>query len=113
MTTVLPSIPAGAVLYQRAVTNSIGVTAATSNSIGYLSTNRTQLEVAGQLTGQDPIDMYNFTFQNSGGVRFNLIGIDGTTPPRVQLYDGSGSRIIADSQGTSAQQASFQQLLTT
>jgi hypothetical protein len=109
-TTLLPAIPAGALLYQRAVSNPIGVTAATSNNIGYLATNKSQLEVVGQLTGQDPTDMYNFTFQNSGLVGFNLIGIDGTAPPRVQLYDGTGTRILADSQGTVAQQAAFAQL---
>jgi hypothetical protein len=109
-TTLLPAIPLNSVLYQRAVTNAIGATAASSNSLGYLSTNNSQLEVVGQLTGQDPTDYYNFTFQNSGAVRLNLIGIDGTAPARVQIYDGSGSRILADSQGTTAQQQAYAQL---
>jgi hypothetical protein len=106
----LPTIPAGAVLYQRATTNPIGVTAASSTNIGYLSTNISQLEVVGQLTSQDPTDMYNFTFQSSGPVTLNQINIDGTAPVRIQLLDGSGSRVIADSQGTTAQQQAFTQL---
>ena len=110
MANSLLPIPTGALLYQRAVTNPIGVTAATSNSIGYLATNKTQLETVGELTGQDATDMYNFTFQNSGLVNFNLIGIDGTAPVRVQLFDGSGTRVIADTEGTSDQQAAYKQL---
>ena len=104
------AIPSNAVLYQRAVVNPIGVTATSSNSIGYLSTNRSQLEIVSQLTQQDPTDMYNFTYQNSGPVRLNLISIDGSAPVRVQLLDGSGSRVIADSQGTPAQQQAYKQL---
>ena len=109
-TTLLPSIPAGATLYQRAVTNAIGATAAASNNLGYLSTNKSQLEVVGQLTGQDPTDFYNFTFQNSGAVKLGLTNIDGSVTVRVQLYDGSGSRILADNQGTTDQQKAYTQL---
>jgi hypothetical protein len=107
---LLSNVPLGAVLYQRAATNAIGATAATANNLGYLGTNRTQLEVAGQLTGQDPTDFYSFTYQNSGPVDLNLINIDGTASVRVQLYDGSGSRVLADNQGTTAQQQAFASL---
>ncbi len=60
MASLLPAIPAGATLYQRAVTNAIGATASGSNSLGYLGTNKSQLEVVGQLTGQDPTDWVQF-----------------------------------------------------
>src|SRR5271170_4917865 len=106
----LPAIPLGAQLYQRAAINQIGVTAASSNSIGYLGTNRTKLEVVGQLTGQDPTDMYNFVYQNNGPVELNLISIDGAATARVQLLDGSGSRVLADNQGTTAQKQAYAQL---
>src|ERR1700735_5106161 len=99
--TGVPLVPAGVQLFQRAVSNPIGVTASASNNIGYLN-SKTQLEVAAQLTGQDPTDMYNFVYQNSGPVFLNQINIDGTAPVRVQLLDGSGTRVIADSQGTQA-----------
>lgn len=105
----VPAVGAGVQLFQRAVTNAIGATATTSNNIGYLN-NKTQLEVVGQLTGQDPTDYYNFVYQNSGPVFFKQINIDGTAPVRVQLLDGSGSRVLADSQGTTAQQQAYAQL---
>ena len=107
--TGIPIVRSGVQLFQRAATNSIGVTAASSNNIGYLN-SKTQLETVGQLTGQDPTDMYNFVYQSSGPVFLNQINIDGTTPVRVQLLDGSGTRVIADSQGTTAQQQAYAQL---
>jgi hypothetical protein len=107
MTTLLPAIPAGAVLYQRAVTNAIGATASGANSLGYLGTNKSQLEVVGQLTGQDPTDWYNFTFQNKGAVELSVTNIDGTAPVRVQVYDGTGTQLIADSQGNATQQKNY------
>jgi len=54
--------------------------------------------------------MYNFTFQNDGKVNFNLIGIDGTVPVRVQLLDGSGTRVLADTEGTADQKAAYKEL---
>ncbi len=107
MASLLPNIPAGAELYQRAVTNQIGATAGTSNSLGYLSTNRSQLEVVSQLTNQDAVNFFNFTFQNSGKVRATVTNIDGAAGVRVQLLDRSGSRIIADNQGTKDQKAVY------
>jgi len=109
-TPAVPPLPTGALLYQRATTNPIGVTAASSTNIGYLGTNLTQLEVVGELTTQDPTDMYNFTYQNSGPVTLTLRNIDGNAPVRIQLLDGSGSRVLADSGGTAAQQAAYAQL---
>ena len=69
---VPPGYRPAAPLHQRATSNPIGVTAASSTNIGYLSTNISQFEVIGQLTGQDPTDMYNFTYQNSGPVTLTL-----------------------------------------
>jgi len=106
----VPRIPLGALLYQRAVQNPIGVTAATSANIGYLKANLSQLEVVSQLTGQDPINMFNFTFQDSGPVKLTLRNVDGTAPVRITLFDGSGSRVLADSGGTVQQQADFASL---
>src|SRR5262249_46238225 len=112
MASLLPAVPPGALLYQRAVTNAIGATAATSNSLGYLSTNRNKLEVVSQLTTQDSINFFNFTFQNGGLVRSRVTSIDGKAEVRVQLYDGSGSRILADNQGTKDQKAAYAKFTT-
>jgi len=116
VTTIKPGnqtvIPANAQLFQRAVANQIGVTAASSNNIGYLSTNRTRLEVVSQLTGQDSTNMFNFVYQNSGPVKFNVTNIDVTAPVRVQLLDGSGTRVLADNQGTNAQQQAYANLIS-
>jgi hypothetical protein len=106
------SIPPGALLFQRAVTNQIGVTAASSNNIGYLATNSTQLEVVSELTGQDPTDIYNFTYQNSGPVKLTATVLQGDALPRITLTDATGTSIIADSGGNTQQQAAYQKLIS-
>ncbi|MGE3623153.1 MAG: hypothetical protein AB7H77_04690, partial [Bdellovibrionales bacterium] len=58
-----------------------------------------QLEVVSQLTPQDNINMFNFTFQNSGKVHFKVNTLDNKAEVRVQLLDTSGTRILADSEG--------------
>jgi flagellar hook assembly protein FlgD len=109
-TLAVPPIPAGALLYQRATTNPIGVTAATSTNIGYLTNNISQLEVVSQLTPQDKTAMYNFTYQNTGPVTLTLRNVDGTAPVRIQLLDGSGSRVLADSGGNAQLQQAYANL---
>lgn len=101
-------------LYQQATTNPIGVTAASATNIGYLSENRTQLEVVGQLTGQDPTDMYSFTFQQGSSINASLTNIEGANV-HVQIYDGSGTRLLADNQGAagSSALAAWNQLTST
>lgn len=113
LSSFLPTLPPQARLFQRSVINPIGVTAATSNNIGYLSQNKTQLEVVGQLTGQDPIDMYNFTFQQGKEVKLKLTNIDGKVSVHVQLLDGSGTRVLADNQGNSNTKQAYTKLAST
>jgi hypothetical protein len=113
LSSFLPPVPSNALLYQRATTNPIGVTAATSTNLGYLSQNKSQLEVVGQLTGQDPIDMYNFTLQQGSSINAHLTNINETVPVHVQILDGSGTRVLADNQGNAAQQQAFAQLTST
>ncbi|MDX2028634.1 MAG: hypothetical protein SFW62_08360 [Alphaproteobacteria bacterium] len=106
----LPPVPNGAQLYQRAVANRIGVTPATSENIGWLAKNKSQLEVVSQLTGQDPINMFNFTFQQGESIKLKLTSIDGKVPVHVQIFDGSGTRVIADNQGNSKTKEAYAQL---
>jgi hypothetical protein len=113
LSSYLPPLPSQAQLFQRAIINPIGVTAATSGNIGYLSKDKTQLEVVGQLTSQDPIDMYNFTFQQGDSVKLKLTNINETVSVHVQLYDGSGTRVLADNQGNSTTQNAYNQLAST
>jgi len=109
-------IPSNATLYQQASTNQISVTPSSSANIGYLIPNQTQLEVVSSITAQDPTDMYNFYFRGGGPVTLNLTTVtnsnsgntklgDGTL--RVQILDQTGTRILADSAGTSAQKSAY------
>lgn len=109
----LPPLPQGAQLFQRAVLNRIGVTAATSENIGWLAKNRSQLEVVSQLTGQDPINMFNFTFQQGDNIKLKLTNIDGKVPVHLQILDGSGTRVIADNQGNSRTKEAYAKLTST
>ena len=109
-TSYLPPLPANAQLFQRAVTNPIGVTASTAVNVGWLNANEGQLEIVGQLTGSDPVDMYKFTFQQGSELNLNVTNIDGSVNQHIQLLDASGSRVIADNQGNATTKAAFAQL---
>ena len=73
------------------------------------------MNVVSQLTNADNADYYSFTLQSGNNLKF---GFDSKQTPnpknlRVQLLDSSGLKVIADSGGTSAQQAAYTSLTTT
>jgi hypothetical protein len=102
-------------LYTRSAYNSIGATAASAINIGWLQQNKSSLDVLSQLTNADSTDFYSFTLQQGNNLKF---GFDSTQTPKpnnyhVTIYDGSGSYVVADNQGTAAQKAAYTSLTTT
>ena len=87
-------------VFSQSITNLIGGTAATAPMIGYLDSNKTQLEVQGTISQQDPTDYFKFAFRTGSSMTLVTNMNPGV---RVQLMDASGSRVLADSGGTNAQ----------
>lgn len=96
--------------FSRQAFNQINSTALSAVNIGWLSANKSQLNVTSQVTAADQTDFYGFTFQQGSAIKLAFDNTTSTSNLRVQLLDVSGSRVLADSQGTTAQQAAYQQL---
>ena len=96
--------------YSRQAYNKISETAATAVNIGWLAENQSSLNVNSQLTSTDNSDLYSFTLQTGNNLKFGFDTTQTANPSdlRVQILDGSGMQVIADSQGTPAQQAAYQ-----
>ena len=101
--------------YSRQGFNQINTKPASAINIGWLAENKSTLNVNSQLTGSDSTDYYSFTLQTGNNLKFgfNKSGTTNSTDLRVQILDSSGSEIIADSNGTAAQQAAYKSLTTT
>lgn len=86
--------------------------AATGVNIGWLKEDVSALQVLSQLTSLNSNQYYTFTLQKGSNLKFDF---DSTTTTdrsaiRVQLYDKTGTRIIADSEGTKAQRDMYEKL---
>lgn len=117
-TTALGSVTANskAQLYARSSYHTIDETAASAINIGWLSQNKSGLQVLSQLTSADNTNYYSLTLQDgSSNLKFGFDSGNTKNPSalRVQLYDASGTRLIADSAGNADQQAIYHQLTTT
>ena len=93
--------------------NTIGETATSAVASGYLQSNKTSLSITGQLSTVDSSDYYSFGLQSGNNLKLalsNLTDSTATSNVRVQLLDNSGGEILADNQGTTAQQAAYKEL---
>jgi hypothetical protein len=98
-----------ATLYQRNATSVLGATASSAIALGDLISNSTQLDVTGQVTGQNDTDYYQFNLQGNSPLKADFENLTSTSDLRVQLYNSSGA-LIADSAGTTAQQTAYYEL---
>ena len=104
-----------ALAYSRQAYNQINEKAADAVNIGWLAENQSSLNVLSQLTPTDNADLYSFTLQSGNNLKFGFDTTQTANPSdlRVQILDGSGLEVIADSAGTAAQQAAYKALTTT
>jgi hypothetical protein len=106
---------ATAQLYSRQSFNTINASPANNVNIGWLSENKSRLDVASQLTAADSTDYYSFTFVTGDNLKLGFANTNTTnaSPLRVQLLNQFGTQVIADNQGTAAQKAAYKSLTTT
>jgi hypothetical protein len=93
--------------------NKLNATASTAVNIGWLSENKSALSVTSQLSEVDSTDYYSFTFEQGSALKLafnNQTTAADATGVRVQLLDVSGTDVIADNEGTAAQQAAYASL---
>jgi len=89
-------VPFGVELFERTITNKIGVTEWTAQHIGYLDKDKTQLQLIGTINCEDPVGMYVFHFRRGEALRLSTNVNPGT---RIQLFDRYARKLIADSAG--------------
>jgi len=89
--------------------NAVFPTASTATPIGGLAEDSTGLSVFGQLTPNVYKNVYAFNFEQGSKVKLGFTNQTNTTDLRIQIYDVT-SRLVADSGGTAAQQAAFEDL---
>lgn len=95
-------------LYQRNVVNQINATADDAIDIGTLTTNKTQLDVGGQVNRANPKNYYKFTLDGDS-MKMDFTNLTGSADMRVKITDSSGN-VIADNEGTDDQIAAFDTL---
>ncbi|MDR3448957.1 MAG: hypothetical protein P4M15_04275 [Alphaproteobacteria bacterium] len=109
------SATSDAQLYTTSQYHTINEKASSAVNIGWLQQDKSMLDVNSQLTSTDNTDYYSFTLQQGNNLKFgfNTSTTTDSSKFRVQLMDSSGSRVIADTEGTAAQQAAYKELTTT
>lgn len=96
-------------LYTHQEYHTVGETAQSGPTIGWLSANKAAANIVSQLTKVDNVDYYNFTLQQGNNLKLSFNNqTDANT--RVQLLDPTGSYVIADNYGTSQQKQAFANL---
>ena len=87
--------------------------AANAVNVGWLSENKTALKIISQLTTADHTDYYSFSFQKGSAIKLDLnntTALVKQTGLQVQLYDSTGTYLLADSSGTADQKKAYSQL---
>jgi hypothetical protein len=100
-------------LFTRQAFHTIGETAASGVNIGWLSENKSRLDVLSQLTAADQSGFYNFTLQQGQNLKLAFQNTTNTANLHVQLLDVTGTQIIADNFGTDAQKKAYADLAST
>jgi hypothetical protein len=97
-------------LYTRTATLA-APTSATEPAInaGTLTNNQTELDVSAATTAAIPTDNYNFNVQQGGAVKLTVQNTTNTANLDVQLVDSNGN-VVADNNGTTAQQNAYTEL---
>lgn len=98
--------------YSTKSTHLASETASSAVNIGWMFANKTALAVSGQMTWVCDEQYYAFTLQNGEDLKMSFNNKTDTSELRVQLYDSTGTVLLADSHGTIEQQEAYEALLS-
>ncbi|MDD3181642.1 MAG: hypothetical protein PHD48_02405 [Alphaproteobacteria bacterium] len=85
-------------------------TKADAVNIGWVYENKTALSVSSLINSVASDQWYNVTLQKGDALKIAFNNHTNTTELRVQLYDSSGTQLLADSEGTEEQKAAYEAL---
>lgn len=90
--------------------NVINATPDDSIFSGWLKKNSTALSMYSRLTNVNSYAYFRFTFQEGGDMRLSVKNTTDDRALHVIVMDSTGSRVLADNQGTKEQKARFEEL---
>ncbi len=93
--------------YELKTAHAANETALSAINIGWLYENKAALSVSSQLTDVCSTQYYSFIHQKGESLKLAYNNHTGTSDTRVQLYDSSGTQLLADSHGTEDQKAAY------
>lgn len=93
--------------YELKTAHAANETALSAINIGWLYQNKGALSVSSQLTDVCSTQYYSFIHQKGESLKLAYNNHTGTSKTRVQLYDSSGTQVLADSHGTEDQRAAY------
>ncbi len=96
--------------YQTKSTHYANETASSAINLGWIYENKSALGAFSQVTSACDEQYYSLTLQKGDSLKLALNNRTDTSELRVQLYDSSGSRLLADSHGTDEQQEAYEAL---
>lgn len=100
-------------LFSRQSYHTIGEGVAGGVNIGWLSADKSALNVVSQLTHVDNTEAYQFTLQQGNNLKLAFDNQTNTAKTRIQVLDPTGTNVIADNYGTDAQKQAFAALTST
>ena len=96
--------------YSRNAYHTIGETVGNGVNLGWLYEDKSALSVDSQVTNADSSEYYQVTLQKGSDLKLAFNNTTDTSKLDFQLYDATGTTLLADNHGTLAQQAAFAKL---
>jgi hypothetical protein len=94
-------------LFSRQSYHTIGEGVTGGVNIGWLSADKSALNVVSQLTNVDKAESYLFTLQQGNNLKLAFNNQTNTAKTRIQILDPTGTNVIADNYGTDTQKQAF------
>ncbi len=98
--------------YSTKATHLANETSSSAINVGWIFKDKSALSVKGQMTSVCDEQYYSFTLQQGEDLKFAFNNKTGTSELRVQLYDSTGSKLLADSHGTEKQRKAYASLVS-
>ena len=103
-----------ALLFETNKFHKIGSKATEAINIGWMQKDKSMLDVFSMLTPANNQEYYSFTLQEGDNLKFGFSKKNNTNVDalRIQIMDGTGSFVFADSEGTKEQREAYEKLTT-